>query len=141
MIRLTTLIIVFSFFIGCAGAGIKSASAVFAQIDAMQGSNAVFVKRDTGYAGSAALLSIKLNGAEVGKIGDGEVISGTGVSGKNFIEASFGGVSVMGMKGESQTFELEPSENAYFLINMKVKMLSTELQMMEVSEATFKNSF
>ena len=141
MIRIMTFAAVLGFLAGCAGTGVKSTGAVFGQIDAQRGTNTVFVSRDTGYVGSAALISVKLNGSEVGKLGDGEVISALGQSGSNFIEVGFTGAASLGMSMEkTQTFTLGAEEGGFFIINLKTGLLTNELQLLEVSESTFKSS-
>ncbi len=141
MNRALTFSLLFIFLAGCAGTGMKSSGLVFSQIDELRGTNTVFVSRDTGYTGSAALISVKLNGAEVGDLGDGEVISALGKSGSNVIEVGFSGIASLGMSMEkTQTFNLRAEEGGFFIINMKSGLLTNELQLLEVSESTFKNS-
>ena len=73
MIKYFAGIVLASIFVtGCAGTGTKNVADYSAQIENSE-TTAFVIGRRTGYAGSAGLISIKIDGSEVGSLGEQEV--------------------------------------------------------------------
>ena len=120
----------------CAGSGYRDRS-IHAQ-EIISSDTLIFVQRDTGYIGSAALVEISHNGKSVSKIGDKESISIPGVVGTNTISANFGGLAGVGAgKKPIRTFELKESEKAYFKILLQQNMFTSELKLYEITQEDF----
>ena len=79
----------------CAGSG---KNIVLLQQELKSNKTNIFVKRETGFAGSAALIKVGLNGVTIGEIGEQERISAISKIGNNIISASFTGLASIGAK-------------------------------------------
>lgn len=119
----------------CAGSGYRDRS-IHAQ-EIISTDTLIFVQRDTGYVGSAALIEISHNGRSVSKIGDKESISIPGVVGTNNISAKFTGLAGVGVSNPSKTFELKESEKSYFKILLQQNLFSSELKLYEITQEDF----
>ncbi len=123
---------------GCSGSGIKSYSTVASLAD-RQGSS-LFVLRDTGFVGSAALITVTLNGQQIAEIGNGETAIGKISSEKNYVTVAFSGIQSTWLSSSSLSFNKNGTGNKYFIIKMNASMLSNSLQLLEVTEASFRVS-
>ena len=139
--KMIWLIFVSSFFFlsSCVGSGTKSYSDVNRMIDNSQ-KRTVFVARDTGFVGSGGLVAVLLNGEEVGKLGDGESLAAIGRKGFNNLTVRFTGLASFGMNKPEIDFELQESENKYFIIDLDVNLLTpSKLDMFQVGEAQLRS--
>jgi hypothetical protein len=133
-----TLIVLALILSGCAGTGVNSPSTVMMLASPQNGS--VFVLRDTGYVGSAALISVALNGQSIGNVGNKETVIGRSTSGINFIEAQYSGVQGIGINATNATFQKQSNNNKYFIITTRAGLLQNSIQILEVSADSFKAS-
>ena len=121
---------------GCAGTGTKSYSDVAHSID--EDVKKVFIYRDDGYVGSALLMQVRLNGTEIAKLGVGEMVAGNGAVGMNTLEVEIGGLCGIGMNTPTVTFDLADDQNRYFILMMKVKFLTSKIQIMETLKSAWQ---
>ena len=133
--------ILFLLLVGCAGNGIKSPSVVLSQINQLKSTNQVFVLRDTGYSGGAALMKVVVNGKEAGTLGAGESLHADTMMGENSVEVSFTGIGSLGISNPTySTFNVTSTENRFFIVSLKTGAMTSKLRLMEVTEQSFRNS-
>ena len=128
------LLIPILFLASCAGSGMKS-GLLLQQINTNQ--TKVFVKRDTGYHGLAALVKVTLNGMTIGELGNGEIISANVNGNSGMISAGFTGIASIASSRVTRQFKINKGEKLYFVIKQDVGMISTKLSIYE----TDKNDF
>jgi hypothetical protein len=97
----------------------------------------VFVKRDTGYQGLAALVKVTLNGMNIGTLGNGEKISSNINGNSGSISAGFTGIAAIASSSGSRQFKIKKGEKLFFIIKQDVGMMSTKLSIYQ----TDKNDF
>ena len=136
MRKLYLIIISLLLLYGGAGTGTKSYSDVAHSID--EGIKKVFIYRDAGYVGSAVLMQVRLNGTEIAKLGIGEMVIGDGAVGTNTLEVEIGGLGGIGMNTPTVTFDLADDQNRYFILNIKVKFLTSKIQIMETLKSAWQ---
>ena len=118
------------------GAGTKSYSDIAHSID--EGVKKVFVYRDDSFVCSAVLMPVRLNGTEIAKLGVGEMVAGNGAVGMNTLEVEIGGLCGIGMNTPTVTFDLADDQNRYFILMMKVKFLTSKIQIMETLKSAWQ---
>ena len=121
---------------GCAGTGTKDVSVYTAAIENTD-SAAFVIARRTGYTGSAALIGVKIDGAEVGALGEQEVGVYEVSEGAHTIDVAFKGIAGIGVNSVSKTRQLTAGEKVYFSIQQMVGLLSSELKMLELTKSGF----
>ena len=112
--------------VGCAGTGIKDQDIIRRAIDD-PATTAVFVLRDTGFQGSAALLDVGLNGTVIGNLGVGETVTYQIEPGLHTLTANFRGLSGVGANDPVATFEIESREKKFFAISLRTGLLVNTL--------------
>ena len=80
---------------GCAGQGVSNPGMHLPEIRSDEAR--IFVKRQTGYVGSAALIEVKHNGSLISKLGEGESVSILGTIGDNTVSVNFTGLASIGV--------------------------------------------
>ena len=120
----------------CAGSGYKNYSDLSSNIEESETSK-VFILRDMGFAGSAALVHINLNGDKVAELGEGEMTAVNGKVGENILEPEMGGIAGIGMEIPIITFDMTASENKYFIIGLKMGIVGSTMLINE----TLKDSW
>jgi hypothetical protein len=128
------LLIPIIFLVSCSGSGMKS-GLLLHQINTNQ--TKVFVKRDTGYQGLAALVKVTLNGMNIGELGNGERISSNVNGNTGIISAGFTGIASIPSSSGSRQFRIKKGEKLFFIIKQNVGMMSTKLSIYQ----TDKNDF
>ena len=123
--------------VGCAGTGLKDSGTVIQRMNVSSDSRSVFVLRDTGFAGGASSVDVRLNGNSIGTIGVGEVAVGTAIPGQNLLWADF---TLYGLKGPAEsTFKSNSSSNHYFVMTQTADLLTTKRRLIKVDEEQFKS--
>jgi len=97
----------------------------------------VFVKRDTGYQGLAALVKVTLNGMNIGELGNGERISANVNGNSGMISADFTGIASIASSSGTRQFRINKGEKLFFVIKQNVDIMSTNLSIYQ----TDKNDF
>ena len=138
MFQRIAALLMFSLLSACVGTGVKSYSSVMSIADKQQGN--VFVLRDMGYVGGGALVAVFINGQQIGEIGNGETAIGKSSIGANYVDARFSGVQGIGINSVNASFTRTVNENKYFIIKMNSGLLSNTLQIIEVSENSFRTT-
>ena len=98
----------------------------------------VFIKRNSGYIGGGALVTITVNGRSVGQLGNGEMLFADANNGTNYIEAKVGGIQGFGLNSPSSSFQNNGVTNNYFLVTLKAGLLTNDLMLLETTEETWK---
>ena len=119
----------------CAGSGYKDRS-IHSQ-ELISPDTLIFVKRDTGYVGSAALVKVIHNGKTVSEIGDKESVTIPAVIGTNTLSVDFTGLASVGSGGSTRTIGLKEGEKAFFTIALNQGLFSTELKLYETNQTDF----
>ena len=136
MRKLYLIIISLLLLYGCAGTGTKSYSDVAHSIE--EDVNKVFIYRDDNFVCSAVLMPVRLNGTEIAKLGVGEMVIGDGTVGMNTLEVKLGGLCSIGTNTPTVTFDLVDDQNRYFLLNLKVKLLTSKIQIIETLKSAWQ---
>ena len=115
---LSTLLAIF--LASCAGTG-KNLQILMEDMESDQ--TLVFVKRSTGFFGSAPTIQIKLNGQEVARLGSNESTSVPGKTGQNVLNVGYTGLASIGMNRPSKQFQLDEGGKKFFIIKQDVKII------------------
>ena len=135
--RIKKLVVLFSilFLTSCAGTGIKPAL-LFKEIETNQ--TKIFVKRQTGFFGSAMLIYVTLNDTGIGKLGHNEMLSASTEVGSGIISADFNAFGSMHVINDtSRQFTIEKGEKLFFVITQEIGMMTTKLRMYEIDQNEF----
>lgn len=119
----------------CAGSGYKDRN-IHSQ-ELLSPDTLIFVKRDTGYVGSAALVKITHNGKKVSEIGDKESVTIPAVVGTNTLSADFTGLASIGSGGSTRTIGLKAGEKAFFTVALNQGLFSSEIKLYETNQTEF----
>ena len=123
----------------CAGTGYNNYADI-APIMEENPSAKVFILRDMGFAGSAALVHLSLNGTKIGELGEGEMTVGNGQIGNNVLSAEMGGLAGLGMNEPTKTFEISDGENKYFIIGLKMGIIQSKMLLNETVKESWKDA-
>ena len=135
------LLIIFTLFLtSCAGTGTKDFSLVNDQISKPD-SNLIVMYRDKAFTCGACVMDVELNGENIGKIGNGEFLTHPYDDGINTVKIKVDNfLQGLGMNKPTLQFESnDVDNNIYILIDIDAGWNSAEIELMEVSERTFKN--
>ena len=137
MIRISRISILFPILIlaGCAGQGVSNPGMHLSEIRSDEAR--IFVTRDTGFVGSAALIDVKHNGSLVSKLGAGESVSILGTIGDNTVSVNYTGMAAIGMNSPLKTVRLSEAEKVFLSITYKQELFSGKLRIYEVDEKDF----
>ena len=124
------------FLAGCAGTGIKDSNIIRQAVNDPS-TTAIFVLRDTGYQGSAALLDVGLNGVVIGNLGVGETVTYQVDPGLHTLTANFRGISGIGVNDPVATFEIESQGKKFFAVSLRTGLLVNTLILSEISEDSY----
>ena len=122
--------------VGCAGTGTKDVSVYSATIENTD-SAAFVIARRTGYQGSAGLIAVQIDGAEVGTLGDKEVGVYEVSEGAHSIEVAYKGIAGIGVNSVSKTRQVTAGEKVYYSIQQMIGLLTTNLKMLELTKNGF----
>ena len=120
----------------CTGSG---KNIVLLQQELKSNQTNIFVKRETGFAGTAALIKVGLNGATIGEIGEQERISAISKIGDNIISASFTGLASIGAKDGFKKFKISENQKLFFVIKQDLGLFDTKLKVYEINQQEFFN--
>tara|TARA_A100001011_G_scaffold386151_1_gene461445 strand:- start:861 stop:1271 length:411 start_codon:yes stop_codon:yes gene_type:complete len=118
----------------CSGTGMKS-NILLQQINTKQ--TKVFVKRDTGYQGLAALVKVTLNGIKIGELGNGERVSADIKQDSGVLSAGFTGIASIASSSGSRQFSIKRGEKLFFIIKQDVNIASTKLSIYQTDQNEF----
>ena len=90
-----------------------------------------------GFAGSAALVHINLNGNKVAELGEGEMTAVDGKIGSNVLVPKMGGIAGIGMEIPIVEFDMSAGENKYYIIGLKMGIIGSTMLINE----TMKDSW
>jgi len=137
IIKCFAVIVLASIFItGCAGTGTKNVADYSAQIENSE-TTAFVIGRRTGYAGSAGLISIKIDGSEVGSLGEQEVGVYEVSKGTHTVDVKFKGIAGFGMNAVVKSRQIEEGEKVFYSIQQTMTVLSSKLKMLELTKEGF----
>jgi len=130
------LIIFFSiwFLTSCTGTG-KNSAVLTQEIKTNQ--TKIFVKRQTGYQGLAALTKVTLNGKSIGELGNSERLSASTEVGSGVITAGFTGLASIASSDASKQFTIKKGEKLFFIIKQDVGIASTTLRIYGIDQNEF----
>jgi len=120
----------------CAGGGIKDQAEIQRAVQAAS-PNAIFVYRDTGFQGSAILMPISLNGAEVARLGVNESIEIQAPIGTNTLTVAAGGIDGSLMKPAVAQVVKNGSSAHYFVVGFKQKFFGAEITLVETTPTSY----
>lgn len=134
------LIFVSTILFSCAGTGSKSDSYIPELDSGEQISGKVMVLRDTGWTQGAQVISVKLNGQEIGQLRPKQIVVANSIDGDNELLADYTGLAAVGVTSAEMSFQSDGSQNHYFLITQKDNFVGLTVVLSEVSEQTFRNT-
>ena len=134
------LLIVSLILFSCAGTGSKSDSYIPELDSGEEVSGKIFVMRDTGWTQGAQVITVSLNGEEIGQLRPKQIVVEGSSNGDNEILANYTGLAAVGVTGAEMTFQSDGSQNHYFLITQKDNFFGLTVVLSEVSEQTFRNT-
>ena len=134
------LIFVSTILFSCAGTGSKSNSYIPQLDSGEQISGKVMVLRDTGWTQGAQVISVKLNGQEIGQLRPKQIVVANSIDGDNELLADYTGLAAVGVTSAEMSFQSDGSQNHYFLITQKDNFFGLTVVLSEVSEQTFRNT-
>ena len=132
----SSIVLVSIFISGCAGTGTKDVTVYSAQIEDSE-TTAFVIGRRTGYTGSAGLISIKIDGAEVGSLGEQEVGVYEVSEGAHTVEVKFKGIAGIGVNAGVKSRQIEDGEKVFYSIQQTMTLLSSKLKMLELTKEGF----
>ena len=138
MLKKMFLIIIFGLISSCSGSGTTSYSSIAPRISGDE-KGKVFVQRESLFVGGGALVTILINGRNVGKLGNGEMLFVDAKPGVNFIEAKVSGVQGVGLNTAKRSFHNGGEENNFFIVTVKSGMLLNTLMLYEISSENWKD--
>tara|TARA_R110000822_G_scaffold268463_2_gene391907 strand:- start:1719 stop:2156 length:438 start_codon:yes stop_codon:yes gene_type:complete len=138
-IKNITLIIMFFALTACAGSGYKNYSDLSSNLEPSENTK-VFILRDMGFAGSAALVHINLNGNKVAELGEGEMTAVDGIIGSNVLEPEMGGIAGIGMEIPIVEFDMSAGENKYYIIGLKMGIIGSTMLINETMKDSWVRS-
>ena len=122
---------------GCAGTGMTSYSMIAPELSTNE-KGKMFVYRQSGYVGGGALIDVSINGALVGKLGNGEMMFARAKPGMNIIEAKISGIQGVGLNSPMVEIRNNGEKNNFFIIGFKTGLLTNELTLIEITEDSWK---
>ena len=144
--RIKKLVVLFSilFLTSCAGTGIKPAL-LFKEIETNQ--TKIFVKRQTGFAGSGLLIYVTLNDRSIGKLRNNGMLSASTEVGSGIVSAdfnAFGSFAADFLKSKmearnktSRLFMIKKGEKLFFVITQELGFMTAKLKMYEIDQNEF----
>jgi len=134
--RCLVLILGSIFAVGCAGTGTKDVSVYSAQIEDSE-TTAFVIARRTGYVGSAGLIGVKIDGADVGTLGEQEVGIYEVSEGTHVVEVKFKGIAGIGVSAVSKTRRISKKEKVFYSVQQMQTLMSSKLKMLELTKEGF----
>ena len=120
---------------GCTGTGSSNKAQFYPLADSPK--TAVLVVRNTGYAGSAALVEVKVDGVIVGTLGEDEAISQEIQAGSHTISVRFKGLGGVGLNNVAKAFEVETGDKAYYSIELETGFFTNKLKLIGLTKDSF----
>jgi hypothetical protein len=134
MSRFFLIIISILFLSSCSGTGKNN---LILSQELKSNDTQVFVKRETGFPGIAALIRVLLNGKEIGELGENERLSANTTEGEGSIAAHFTMIASIGANDYPITFKIKKGEKLFFVIKQTLGLMSTTLYIEKVDQDVF----
>ena len=134
MNRFVSIIISILFLSSCSGTGKNN---LILSQELKSNDTQVFVKRETGFPGIAALIRVLLNGKEIGELGENERLSANTTEGEGSIAAHFTMIASIGANDYPVTFKIKKGEKLFFVIKQTLGLMSTTLYIEKVDQDVF----
>ena len=134
MSRFFLIIISILFLSSCSGTGKNN---LILSQELKSNDTQVFVKRETGFPGIAALIRVLLNGKEIGELGENERLSANTTEGEGSIAARFTMIASIGANDYPITFKIKKGEKLFFVIKQTLGLTSTTLYIEKVDQDVF----
>ena len=136
--KVILLVLFFSLLVGCAGTGTKNYSSI--NYEAPSDQSVVFVGRVNRYIASAGLVSIVIDGEEIGKLGIGEMERLNVSPGSHKIQTKIGNILQVGVGGDATAFVAKPGKKYFFLVDYDAGLFSAKWKIIETTESGFQGS-
>ncbi len=119
----------------CTGTGSTSKSQFFSVVDS--DITAVLVVRNTGYAGSAALVDVKIDGVSIGTLGEKEILSKEISVGSHRVAVEFKGLGGIGLNDVAKPFTVKEGDKVYYSIQLETGFLTNKLKLVGLTRESF----
>ena len=132
------VLVALTFLVGCSGTGVDYNQQVEKSVTTQDGT--AFIAREGQWVGGGVLLTVILNGSELGKLGNNEILTGKIKTGQNTLTIKPQGIGKLSYSDESFNFQSTDSNNAYFMVDLNNKILGfgSSIVITETTEASFK---
>ena len=122
----------------CSGTGVNYDQQVEKSVTTQDGT--AFIAREGQWIGGGVLLTVILNGSELGELGNNEILTGSIKTGQNTLTIKPQGIGKLSYSDESFNFQSTDSNNAYFIVDLNNKLLGfgSSIVITETTEASFK---
>ena len=126
------------FLSACSGTGVNYDQQVEKSVTTQDGT--AFIAREGQWIGGGVLLTVILNGSELGELGNNEILTGSIKTGQNTLTIKPQGIGKLSYSDESFNFQSTDSNNAYFIVDLNNKLLGfgSSIVITETTEASFK---
>ena len=119
----------------CTGTGTISKSQSFSIADS--DITAVLVVRNTGFAGSGALVDVRIDGISIGTLGEKEVISKEISVGSHVIAVEFTGIGGIGLNDVAKSFTVKNGDKVFYSIQLETGFLTNKLKLVGLTKDSF----
>ena len=132
----SSALLVVLFLYGCTGTGTKSTPSLLPAMED-ETRTAVFVSRRTGYAGSARLMEVTIDGASIGTLGNKEAVSHDVSAGEHVVQVRQTGPSIL--NEPTKIFTVDEGQKAYFVVDLTTGFFKNTLKLTAVTRDSFLN--
>ena len=128
-------LIILSIFLlsSCSGEGKNS---VILKEEIKTNQTMIFVKRETGFSGSGAIMSVDINNINIAKLGNGESSSTTVVPGNGILSVKWTGMATIGAEPVYEPFRIKKGSKLYYLFVLD----DNKLRIFKVNQYRFFNN-
>jgi len=134
--KILILLLIIPLLSSCSGTGSKEIPNTSVNNNS---TSTLYFSRTGGYVGGGVLVSVKVNGREIAKLGTKEFTQYT-VSGNFNIKVSATGLNSLAFGSDTISGIGKNGSKHFYIINVKTGLLSSKFQIMETTETGFQQS-
>ena len=123
------------FLSACVGTGSTNKGEFYSLVGSDK--TAVLVLRNTGYAGSGALVDVRIDGVSIGTLGEKEVLTQEVSPGSHRVAVKFKGLGGVGLNDVAKVFTVESGEKAFYSIQLETGFLTNKLKLIGLTKDSF----
>lgn len=120
----------------CEGAGVKDQSQIVSTVQTAS-PDSIFIFRDTGFQGSATLMTAYLNGVEVGKIGVNESLEIKAPRGTHQVMVKAGSIDAALIDPGIATVVKNGTKPHFFIVTVTAKFMTADVNLTETTPQSY----